>query len=141
MVATFDAPLVCEAARVGVDCAVESGQPLLVVNAVETMLTPCGRVLGCDYITPPDVEMSLRAPAELARDLGVQVERFCIHSTRPTAALLAFVGERGAGLLVLGPDPEHMSGRRYRKTIRKVGDGAPCLFWLVPTSADVASAR
>lgn len=140
VIATFDAPLVREAARVGVDSAVESGQPLLVVNAVETLLSPCGRVLGCDYITPSDVEDSLRAPAELAHGLGVRVERFCIHSPRPTAALLAFVGERGAGLLVLGPDPERMSGRRYRRTIRKVREGTPCLLWITPSAESVASA-
>ena len=81
LVATLEAPLVTEAAQLGVDSAVEAGQPLLVVNAVETMLAPCSMVLGYDYIAPPDVEESLRAPAELAKSLGVQVERFCLRST------------------------------------------------------------
>ena len=130
LVATLEAPLVTEAAQLGVDSAVEAGQPLLVVNAVETMLAPCSMVLGYDYIAPPDVEESLRAPAELAQSLGVQVERFCLRSTRPVEALLSFASERGAGLLVLGPDPTRISGRRYRRAVRKVRDGAPCLVWV-----------
>lgn len=130
MLATLEAPLVAEAASMGVDSAVESGQALLVVNAVETILAPCGLTLGYDYITPPDVEESLRAPADLAHSLGVPVERFCIRSTRPVDALLSFAVERRAGLLVVGPEPTRMSGRRYRKAMRKVREGSPCLVWL-----------
>ena len=130
LLATLEAPLVAEAAQLGVDSAVESGQTLLVVNAVETMLAPCGLTLGYDYITPPDIEESLRAPAALAHSLGVKVERFCLRSTRPVDALISFAGERGAGLLVLGPDPTRISARRYRKAMRKVRDGSPCLVWL-----------
>ena len=130
LLATLDAPLVEEAAQVGVDTAVESGQPLLVVNAVETTLSPCSTGLGYDYITPPEVEKSLRAPAELAHSLGVPVERFCLRSTRPVDALLAFAAERGTGLLVLGPDRSHMSGRRYRRAVRKVRERSSCLVWL-----------
>ena len=130
LVATLEAPLVGEAAKLGVDTAVESGQPLLVVNAVETMLAPCSLVLGYDYIAPPDVEESLRAPAQLAHDLGVRVERICLRSTRPVEALLDFAAERAAGLLVLGPDRSRISGRRYRRAARKVREASPCLVWL-----------
>lgn len=132
LLATLEAPLVEDAARLGVDSAVEAGQPLLVVNAVETMLAPCGLTLGYDYITPPDVEESLRAPAQLAHGLGIRVERFCLRSTRPVDALLSFAVERGAGLLVLGPDPSRISARRYRRAVRKVRNDSPCLVWLAP---------
>ena len=114
IVATLEAPLTGEAARFGVDSAVEAGQPLLVVNAVESLLAPCGLVLGYDYVAPPDVEESLRSPAVLAHSLGVQVERFCLRSPRPVDALLDFVVERSCGLLVVGPD-------RKRKTVPHCG--------------------
>jgi nucleotide-binding universal stress UspA family protein len=130
LLATLDAPLVEKAARFGVDAAVESGQPLLVVNAVETTLYPCCMVLGYDYIAPPDVEQSLRAPAQLAHDLGVRVERICLRSTRPVDALLDFAAERATGLLVLGPDRSRMPDRRYRRAVRKVREASPCLVWL-----------
>ena len=56
LLATLDAPLLPEASRMAVDSAVESGQPLLVVNAVEMALTRCALTLGQLYITPPRVE-------------------------------------------------------------------------------------
>ena len=130
VVATLEAPLTEEAARIGVDSAVEAGQPLLVVNAVESLLAPCGLVLGYDYVAPPDVEESLRTPAALAHSLGVRVERFCLRSPRPVDALLEFVVERGCGLLVVGPDRTRIGRWRYRRAARKIRDGAPCLVWL-----------
>ena len=129
VVATLEAPLVDEAARLAVDSAVEAGQPLLVVNAVESILAPCGLVLGYDYVAPPDVEESLRAPAALAHTLGVHVERFCLRSPRPVEALLEFVIERSSGLLVVGPDRARIGRWRYRRASRKIREGAPCLVW------------
>jgi nucleotide-binding universal stress UspA family protein len=128
--ATLEAPLTTEAARVGVDSAVETGQPLLVVNAVESLLAPCGLVLGYDHVAPPDVEESLRTPAALAQSLGVHVERFCLRSPRPVDALLDFVVERGCGLLVVGPERGRIGRWRYRRAARKIREGAPCLVWL-----------
>ncbi len=130
LLATLDAPLLEDAARFGVDAAVESGQPLLVVNAVETTLAPCSLKLGYDYIAPPDVESSLRAPAELAHRLGVRVERLCLRSTRPVEAFVDFAGERGTGLFVLGADPSRIRPRKYRRAVRKIRDRSACLLWL-----------
>ena len=130
LLATLDAPLLEEAARFGVDSAVESGQPLIVVNAVETTLGPCSRVLGYDYIATPEIESSLRAPADLAHGLGVRVERICVRSTRPVEALIDLAGERGTGLLVLGADPSRIRARRYRRAVRKIRERSACLLWL-----------
>jgi nucleotide-binding universal stress UspA family protein len=130
LLATLDAPLLAEASRMAVDAAVESGQPLLVVNAVETTLTRCALTFGYDYITPPAVEESLRAPALLAHSLGVRVERVRLRSPRPVDALLDFASEREVGLLVLGADPQSMRGRRYHKSVRKVLERSPCLVWV-----------
>jgi hypothetical protein len=129
VLATLEAPLTAEAAAVAVDAAVETGQPLVVVNAVESSLQPCALVLGYDTIVPPDVEESLRAPAELAHSLGVEVERLRLRSPRPVAALLELVAEREPGLLVLGPDPSRIRARRLRKAIRRIERDAGCLVW------------
>ena len=129
VLATLEAPLTAEAAAVAVDAAVESGQPLVVVNAVESSLAPCGLALGYDTIVPPDVEESLRAPAELARSLGVEVERLRLRSPRPVDALLELVAERAPGLLVLGPDPSRSRARTLRKATRKISEEAACLLW------------
>jgi nucleotide-binding universal stress UspA family protein len=129
LLATLDAPLLEEAARIAVDAAVESGQPLLVVNAVESTLTRCD--LTFLYVAPPDVEESLNTPAALAKNLGAYVERICLRSPRPVEALLELASEREVGLLVLGPDPDSMRRGRYRRCVRKVRDRSPCLVWVV----------
>lgn len=130
VLATLEAPLMDDAAAVAVDAAVESGQPLVVVNAVESSLAPCGLMLGYDSIVPPDVEASLRAPAELAHSLGVAVERIRLRSPRPVDALLELVAERSPGLLVLGPDPSRIRPRRLRKASRRICAEVDCLVWL-----------
>ena len=130
LLATLDAPLLPEASRVAVDAAVESGQPLLVVNAVETALTRWTLTFGHDYIPPPGLDESLNAPTVLAHSLGVRVERIRLRSPRPIDALLELTAERAVGLLVLGPDPSSMRKRRYRRLVRKVRDRSPCLVWI-----------
>jgi len=130
VLATLEAPLTAEAATVAVDAAVESGEPLVVVNAVESSLAPCGLMLGYDSIVPPDVEESLRAPADLAHSLGVSVERIRLRSPRPVEALLELVAERAPGLLVLGPDPSRIRSRRLRKATKRIRAEVTCLVWL-----------
>ena len=130
LLATLDAPVLAEAAQVAVDAAVESGQSILVVNAVEVSVTRATLALGYDYITPPHIESTLQAPAELAASLGVHVERIRLRSPHPVDALLEFAAERDAGLLVLGADPDAMRRGRYRKSVRKVLGASPCLVWV-----------
>jgi nucleotide-binding universal stress UspA family protein len=130
LLATLEAPLLAEASQMAVDSAVESGQPLLVVNAVETALTRCMLTFGDNYIAPPAVEESLNAPAQLAHCLGVRVERIRLRSPRPVDALIELASEREVGLLVLGADPGSMRKRRYRRSVRKVLERSSCLVWL-----------
>jgi nucleotide-binding universal stress UspA family protein len=130
LLVTLDVPLIERAAHFAVESAVEAGQPLLVVNAVESALLPCSTLLGYEYIPHADVEASLRGPAELARSLGVDVERLRVASPRPVAAVLQVVVERNSGLLVFGADPARMRPRRYRKARGAFERSAPCLVWL-----------
>lgn len=129
LLATFDVPVAAEAADLAVDAAVEAGQPLLVVNVVELPMRPMTSSWGTEVVVTDEVDNSLRAPAELARSLGVQVERIRLVSPRPVAALLELVAERGPGLLVVGPDRRRIGRRRLVKTERKIRNAAPCLVW------------
>jgi hypothetical protein len=129
LLATLDVPLDPAAAAVGVDAAVEAAEPLIVVNVVASALLPCSTVLGYEYIPRAEVEESLRAPAELARSLGAEVERVRLSSPHPVDALVAFAAERGSGLLVFGPDPTRLRRRRYRRVLRAIERSAPCLVW------------
>ena len=131
MLATLEVPFHASAAAFAVDSAVETGQPLVVVNAVEVLLTPASIALGYGDVDPsPDDAAELRAPAELARSLGVRVERLRLKSPHPVAALLQLAAEREPGLLVFGPDPCRLRRRRYQNAARAVREGAPCLVWL-----------
>ena len=75
MLVTFDVPFEPEATELAVDAAVESGQRLIIVNAVEITLGPLSLSMKYEYVAPPEVEDALRAPAELAHSLAVDVER------------------------------------------------------------------
>lgn len=132
---TLGVPFDPVASAFAVDSAVESGQPLVVVNVVE--LPPLGMSVAMRYDQlpePPEDERTLRAPAELAHALGVEVERLRVKSPRPVAAVLELAAERSPGLLVFGPDRSRLRGRAYRKAARAIRERAACLVWLADDS-------
>jgi nucleotide-binding universal stress UspA family protein len=129
MLVTFDVPVRPDAAELAVDAAVESGQPLLVVNVIEMPIRPMTASLGTDVVVIEDVDDSLRAPSELAHDLAVIVERIRLVSPRPVKALLELAGERLPGLLVIGPDRTRIGRRRLARIEKRIRRDAPCLVW------------
>jgi hypothetical protein len=129
LLATLDVPFDPDAAAFAVDSAVESGQPLLVVNVAEVLPTAWS-FMGYGYVEREDLQEELRKPADLARSLAVPVERLRVCSPHPVDALLELVAEREPGLLVFGPDSSRLPRRRYRKAASAVRDRASCLVWL-----------
>ena len=129
MLVTFDVPVDPRAAELAVDAAVESGQPLVVVNVVDMPIRPMTASWGQEVVVTADVDDSLAAPAELARSLAVAVERIRLVSPRPLTALLELVSERLPGLLVVGPDRTRMGRWRLRRAERRIRRSAPCLVW------------
>jgi hypothetical protein len=130
LVTFFGVPFHPAACELAVGSAVEAGQPLTVANIVELPPLPMSVCLGYDQLDdPPDVQAALRAPAERARLLGVQVERLLVRSPRPLAALIQLAGERRPGLLVLGPEPGRLSERFFRRVRRAVREKTDCLVW------------
>lgn len=138
MLVTFDVPVDPRAAELAVDAAVESGQPLMVVNVVELPIRPMTSSWGQEVVVTEDVDESLRAPAELAHSLAVTVERIKLVSPRPLTALLELVAERLPGLLVVGPDRRRMGRWRLRRVERRICGAAPCLVW---TGAELDARR
>jgi hypothetical protein len=129
MLATLDVPFAEDAMVFAVDTAVESGSPLLVVNAAEVLLTP-GALVGYGYVERDDLQDELKRPAVLAGSLSVPVERMRVCSPHPIDALLELVAERRPALLVFGPERSSMSRRRYRKAADAVRERAACLVWV-----------
>jgi hypothetical protein len=129
LLATLDVPFAEDATAFAVDSAVETGQPLVVVNAAEVLPTH-STFLGYGYIEREDLQDELRKPAELAQSLAVRVERLRVCSPHPIDALLEVVAERDPGLLVFGPDRSKLRPRRYRKAARALSERVSCLVWL-----------
>jgi nucleotide-binding universal stress UspA family protein len=128
MLATLDVPFSDEATAFAVDSAVESGQPLLVVNVAEILPTHWSLV-GYGYIEREDLQRELLKPAQLARSLAVQVERLRVCSPHPLDALLEVVAERNPGLLVFGPDRRHFRRRKHERIARRLRERTSCLVW------------
>jgi nucleotide-binding universal stress UspA family protein len=133
LLATLGVPYEEEAAALAVDAAVESGEPLVLVNVVEIMPLPGAVILKYgDVDDSPEDAAALLAPAELAHSLGVAVERLRVRTPHPVDALIEVVAERSPGLLVFGPDRRRLRGRVYRKAAKAVRERAGCLVWLAP---------
>jgi len=129
MLVTLSIPFVPELVSLAVESAVESGQPLLVVNVAEVPILPISIAMGYEHSGTDEVEESLRAPAELAHSLAVKVERLRVCSPHPLAALIELVVERRPGLLVVGPDKTRMGRRKFKRAEARVLRDAPCLIW------------
>jgi universal stress protein family protein len=129
LLATLDVPFAEDAIAFAVDSAVESGNPLVLVNAAEVLLTP-STMVGYGYVERDDLQSALRKPAELAGALAVPVERVRVCSPHPVDALLEFAAERRPGLLVFGPDRGRLSRRAYGKAATRIRERADCLVWL-----------
>jgi nucleotide-binding universal stress UspA family protein len=131
VLATLGVPFEPEAAAFAVDAAVENGQPLVLVNVVELILTPQAVLFGSSWELDDEQDArALAEPALLAASLGVDVERLRVCSPHPVDALVETVGERDAGLLVFGPDRSRLRARRYRKAAKAIRDRVSCLVWL-----------
>ena len=129
LLATLDVPFAEEAIAFAVDAAVESGNPLILVNAAEVLLTP-GAMVGYGYVERPELQDELRKPAELAASLAVPVERLRLCSPHPVEALVDTVAERNPSVLVFGPDPSRLKRRTYRRATKRILDRVACLVWL-----------
>lgn len=134
LLATLGVPFDFAAASYAVDSAVESGQPLIVVNVTALEPLPLSLRLGYDALEEftPEVTASMKRPAQLAASLGVRVERIRVRSPRPVKALIQLTAERGVGLLVFGPDRRRISRRTFERAVRAIREGAGCLVWVEP---------
>jgi hypothetical protein len=129
LLATLDVPFSDEAIAFAVDAAVESGRPLLLVNAAEVLVTP-STMAGYGYVERAELQDELRKPAELAASLAVPVERLRLCSPHPVDALVEAVAERNPSVLVFGPDVAQLKPRTYRRAAKRIVERVACLVWL-----------
>lgn len=144
LLATLDVPFEEDATVFAVDSAVESGQPLVVVNVAEVLPTRW-TLVGYGYLERAELQDALRRPAELAHSLAVNVERLRICSPHPIDALLEVVAERSPGVLVFGPDRSCLKPRTYERAVKRIRERTGCLVWTgaepMPEDAALAMPR
>lgn len=130
VLATSGVPFDDRAVEVAIDASLDSGGRLVVANVVPLEPLACAQALGCNHVEAPEVSAALRRPVELARGLGVPVERLRIKSFRLSEAIVELARDLDAGLLVFGPDRSALAPRRYRRLVRAVRDDVACLIWV-----------
>ena len=128
LLATLNVPFADDAIAFAVDSAAENGQPLVVVNVAEILLTHWSLV-GYGYVESEELQRKLYRPADLAQSLAVRVERLRVCSPHPLDALLEVVAERDPGVPVFGPDRAYIRKRRYQRAVRCLAERATCLVW------------
>ena len=129
LLATLGVPFEPDATTYAIECALESGQPLVIAGFTR-MLVPGPRSMLYGQRMNPELDAVLRAPGEQARSFGLRVQVLKVQSPRPLQAILEVTEERDACLLVFGPDRSKVRRRYYRAAARLICARAPCLVWL-----------
>ncbi len=134
VLATLSVRVDPRAERMAIDSALESGASLIVANMLTLPPYPTTVMLARQYVTLPHEEdlEEVRATAQRAAALGIKTELLRITSRRPLAALIELIQERGAGLLVLGPDVSRTPRWLLWLAARRVRRRAECLIWIAP---------
>jgi nucleotide-binding universal stress UspA family protein len=130
VLATLAVPFEAEAARVAIQAAMEGSVKLIVVDAVEIPFWPQSMAMRYAELEEDDDRLAIRRLVEQTAALGLEVEHLRVRSPRPVEAVLEVVGERQAGLLVLGPDPARLKPRLFRRAVRRIRKRAGCLLWV-----------
>ncbi len=143
VLATLSVRIGVRAERFAIETAVETGARLIIANMLMLPPHPATLTLAREHATLPHEEdlEAVRATASRAAARGIQTELLRISSRRPLVALIELIGERGAGLVVLGPE----AGRTPRWWLwlaaRRVRRQARCLVWTDESAPDPGATR
>ncbi|MEA2252851.1 MAG: hypothetical protein QOI62_2431 [Solirubrobacteraceae bacterium] len=142
VVGTDGSPTAGEAVRQAISLARQLGSRVEVVSAYEPV--PVGRLREEAQQVPPDlqwmvnpredVDATLQAAAEEAREAGVEVETYARQGD-PADAILDVAEERGADLIVVGN--KGMTGAKrflLGSVPNKISHHAPCSVLIIRTT-------
>ena len=117
-----------------IESALDARARLIIANMLWLPPHPTTLILAREHATLPHEEDldAVRETAARRGGPGDRVELLRISSRRPLAALFELIEERGAGLVVLGPDPRRTP--RWWRTVaaRRIRRRAGCLVWIAP---------
>ena len=134
VLATLSVRVAPEAERMAIESALDARAPLIIANMLWLPPHPTTLTLAREVAVLPHEEDldAVRETAARAAARGIQVELLRISSRRPLAALLELIEERGAGLVVLGPDPRRTPRWWRAVAARRIRQRAGCLVWIAP---------
>jgi len=134
VLATLSVRVDPEAERMAIDSALDTHARLIIANMLWLPPHPTTLTLAREVAVLPHEEdlEAVRETARRAAAQGVRVELLRISSRRPLAALLELIEERGAGLVVLGPDPQRTPRWWRAVAARRIRRRAGCLVWIAP---------
>jgi nucleotide-binding universal stress UspA family protein len=130
VLATVAVPFEADAFRVAVAAASEASATLVVLDAIELPFWPQSIATRHADTELEDDREKIRELVERAAALGLDVEHLRVRSPRPVDALLEVAGERGAALLVFGPDRTRIKPRGFARMVRRIRRRAGCLLWV-----------
>lgn len=134
VLATLSVRVDPEAERMAIDSALDAGGRLIIANMLWLPPHPTTLTLAREVAVLPHEEDldAVRETAARAAARGVRVELLRISSRRPLVALLELIEERGAGLVVLGPDPARTPRWWRAVAAGRIRRRAGCLVWIAP---------
>jgi hypothetical protein len=134
VLATLSVRVDPDAERMAIESALESGARLIIANMLWLPPHPTTLTLAREVAVLPHEEDldAVRETAARAAARGLVTELLRISSRRPLVALLELVEERGAGLVVLGPDPQRTPRWWRAVAARRIRRRAGCLVWIAP---------
>lgn len=134
MLATLSVRVDPSAERMAIESALDAGSELILANMLTLRPYPLTVMLAPDHVNLPHEEDldAVRETAQRAASMGISTQLLRISSLHPVKALLELTRERGAGLLVFGPDLSLTPRRRFRSGARAIRRHAPCLVWIAP---------
>jgi len=132
LLVTLGVPLDPDAAAFALDSAVETGERLIVANITRLEMVPLSVAMGYDALEEltPEVSASLRHLSDLARSLGVAVERLRVRTPRQVSALLELIGDLLPGVVVFGPERGRVSRRLHKRSVEALRRDSRCLVWI-----------
>ena len=123
------------AEQMAIDSCLDSGAPLLFVNAIQLPPYPTTMMVGgfgAMVLPHEDDREAVVESAERIAALGIEVELIGLLTPRPVKGLLKLAHERGAALIVFGPMLPKVGRIRMRRAARRIRREAGCLVWIAP---------
>jgi hypothetical protein len=128
MLLTLNVPLDEAAVAFAVDTALETGAELYLCDAIPIAVGNPAVHAGRSF-AERDTRRELDEVGARARSLGVRVTQMVFHNPKPISASLDVIRDAGVGLVVFGPSRRRLGRWSFRRSARRLREGASCLVW------------